>query len=179
MTKSQTHKIKMNRVPLDNSIFTIRKEDVKWPTIRKGWLTDDNVTKLRSHMITVGRSIIFLDGMYNTNLNRWVGKSPEERAVFFEYMINPPQVSGAIFALCWIGNFHNGSIFHCAWQYPQIRCWHENSKGAETYFEHQAFYIYQSCVKIIYGEDTWDHEVFEFIEQEQEQRIGVSNAKTG
>lgn len=157
-------KEKMNRMSLmDSPIFKIRGNDVKWPTIRKGYLTDDNVLKLEKYMTTTGRSIIFLDGTYHTNLNRWVGKDPTERAIFFEYMINPPKISGAIFALAWVGNFHNGSIFHCAWQYPQIRSWHEHTIGAEEFFEKQAFKIYKATVNIIYGEGKWDDEVYEFV----------------
>ena len=80
-------KVSMNRQPLlDSPFFSMRRNNVKWPTLRKGYLTDDNVELLREYATRKGRSIIFLDGDYITKLNRYVRKDPTERAVFFEFM---------------------------------------------------------------------------------------------
>lgn len=159
--------VSMNRQLLEGSpIFGMRGTNVKWPTIRKAWLTDESVAHIQRHVTQFGRSIIFLDGIYNTNLNRWAKKPPEERAVFFEYMVRHPRTKGAIFLLCWIGNFHNGSIYHCAYQYPQVRCWEEYGDGAEEFFEKAAFKVYQNLAIILYeySEYPMDAEVKKFLQ---------------
>lgn len=163
-----TSDVSMNRrVLLGSRVFEPRGTKVKWPTIRKAWLTDESVAEIRSFVCGPGRSIIFLDGEYHTNLNRYVGKDSLERAVFFEYMIRhpSPDISGGIFALCWIGNFHNGAIFHCGWQYPQIRGWERYVPRADDFFESCALRIYRSLVDILYKHSThpMDSEVARFI----------------
>lgn len=156
-----------NRIPLDEGLFEMRNDRVKWPTIRRAWLTNESVAALNRYAVTKARSIIFLDGTYATNLNDWVKKDPIERAVFFECLAKHPRVKGGIFALAWIGNFHNGCIFHCAWQYPQVRCWHTLGVGVESFFERKAFELYKDVVTILYehSDEPMDDEVREFINQ--------------
>jgi len=156
---------KINRAVLPNSIFEMRGNEVKWPTIRKAWLTHASVHELEDHVTTKGRSIIFLDGEYRTNLNQWAKKDPYERAVFFEYLVKHPKINGGIFLLSWIGNYHNGCIIHFAWQYPQIRCWLAAGKNAERFFERKAFQVYKECVEILYKHSDYpmDAEVENFI----------------
>jgi hypothetical protein len=143
----------------------MRGNHVKWPTIRKAWLIDESVEEIRQYVQGRGRSIIFLDGVYKTNLNQWCGKDPEERAVFFEFLVKHPRVMGGIYVLSWIGNYHNGSIIHFGWQYPQVRCWRENTKGTESFLEGKVFTIYKEIVRILYrhSEHDMDDEVREFL----------------
>ena len=159
----------MNRQPLlTSSFFNIRNSRVKWPTLRKVYMDDVNVKALKDHTTSKGRSIIFLDGTYLTKLNRYVGKAPEERAVFFEYMIKDKQFKGAIFLLCWIGNFHNGCIFHAAPQYPQMNCWLEalGHDKATKFFEKKSFELYKTVCDILHqGQPILDEEVKEFIQE--------------
>lgn len=161
-------KVSMNRQPLSNSpFFALRKVDVKWPTIRKAYMDNENVEVLKKYVMSKGRSIVFLDGEYLTKLNRYVGKAPEERAVFFEYMIKQKGLKGAIFILCWIGNFHNGCIFHAAPQFPQMNCWIDTLgfEGANRFFEEQSFKLYKAVVNILHkGNPIIDEEVREFVE---------------
>ncbi len=164
-------KVSMNRQPLkSSSIFACRGVDVKWPTLRKVYLNDNNVAALKQHVTTKGRSIVFLDGEYITKLNRYVGKAPEERAVFFEYMVRDKNLKGAIFLLCWIGNFHNGCIFHAAPQYPQMNCWIDTLgfDAATFFFEKKAFEMYKVVTEILHeGNPIIDDEVGEFIAKQQ------------
>jgi hypothetical protein len=159
--------VSMNRQPLTNSpFFKIRKNKVKWPTIRKAYMDDENVAALKEYVTSKGRSIVFLDGEYLTKLNRYVGKAPEERAVFFEFMCKDKNIKGGIFLLCWIGNFANGCIFHAAPQFPQVQCWYEalGYEEANKFFEKQAFKIYKEVVNILHkGKPIIDEEVKEFI----------------
>lgn len=168
MIQKHNDKVSMNRQPLNSPFFAMRKSDVKWPTLRKTWLTDDNVPLLRKYVTGKGRSIVFLDGTYETKLNRYFHKSPIERAVFFEFMAKHPNAKGAIFALCWIGNFHNGCIFHCAWQYPQVNCWKDCDPDAELFLEKASFNIYHDIAVLLYGSTCngkiVDDEVAEFLE---------------
>jgi hypothetical protein len=164
----QNKKVSMNRQPLQESpFFSTRGVNVKWPTLRKVYMNDNNVATLKAHVTTKGRSIVFLDGEYITKLNRYVGKAPEERAVFFEYMVKDKQLKGAIFLLCWIGNFHNGCIFHAAPQYPQMNCWIDTLgfEKATNFFERKAFDLYKIVSDILHeGNPIIDEEVKEFIE---------------
>ena len=172
LAKAMNKQTPMNRLPLlDSPIFSIRGERVKWPTIRKAWITDESASALRDHVTGIGRSIIFLDGMYRTNLNQWTNKDPIERAVFFEYLMKHPKVKGGIFLLCWIGNYHNGCIYHCAWQYPQIKCWETFGVGAEKMFERKAFQVYKQVTSIIYkhSEYPMDDEVTEFLQEKDDE----------
>ena len=155
----------MNRRPLDSPIFGMRGEDVKWPTIRKAWLTDESVPYIREYVEGRGRSIIFLDGTYRTNLNQWVEKDPYERAIFFEFLVKHPKVKGGIYILSWVGNYHNGCIIHFAWQYPQVRCWYEAGTGVEEFFERKAFEVYRKIVTILYdfSDFPMDEEVSQFL----------------
>lgn len=160
--------VSMNRQPLHESpFFAMRNVDVKWPTIRKAYMNDDNVAVLKKFATSKGRSIVFLDGEYITKLNRYVGKAPEERAVFFEFMIKEKGLKGAIFLLCWIGNFHNGCIFHAAPQYPQMNCWIDTlgKDKANEFFEKHAFLLYCNVVNIVYNNGPIiDTDVKRFIE---------------
>lgn len=161
-------KVSMNRQALGESpFFSIRKNKVKWPTIRKVFMDDDNIKRIKKYATGTGRSIVFLDGTYETKLNRYVGKGSTERAVFFEFMLKDPDISGAIFILCWIGNFHNGCIFHAAPQFPQMNCWVEalGPEKASLFFEKHAFKVYKEIVNILHnGEDIIDDEVRKFID---------------
>ncbi len=148
---------KRNRVPLPNSpIFAMRGERVKWPTLRGAFLTDESVARLRQ----VAHGVIFLDGQYKTNLN-YGRKPPEERAVFFEHL---QQVDGDhIFLLCWVGNFVNGSIFHCAWQFPQHLNWPTRP------LEYAAYRVYRLVATHLYRGIPMDAEVDEFLNRDTNQ----------
>lgn len=158
----------INRRPLVNSpMFAMRGDSVKWPTLRKGWLTDASVEEIEQYVTGTGRSIIFLDGTYRTNLNQWCDppRGPWERAVFFEFLVKHPRVKGGIYILSWIGNYHNGSIIHFGLQYPQVRCWHEVGNGVEEFFEKKTFQVYKTIAHILYKNTSgeMDDEVRSFI----------------
>lgn len=168
--------LSMNRKPLmASSFFGMRKDKVKWPTLRKAYLTDENVDNIKEYATRKGRSIIFLDGNYETKLNRYVRKDPVERAVFFEFMCREKGQKGAIFAYCWLGNFHNGTIAHFSFQFPQMNCWYDNFGGglldeeekrneANKFFERCSFRLYNEIANILYGEEILDKEVKTFLE---------------
>lgn len=158
---------KINRALLPGGRFEMRGNNVKWPTIRKAWLTDHSVPPLQQYVTTIGKSIIFLDGKYETNLNQWADKDPIERAVFFEFLVKHPRINGGIYLLSWIGNYHNGCIIHFGWQYPQVRCWHGAGTNAEDFFEATAFKVYKNIVTTLYqhSEYPMDEEVEKFIGQ--------------
>lgn len=158
-------KASMNRQGLSSSpFFAIRKNKVAWPTLRKAYMTEDNTETLRKFVMGKGRSIIFLDGQYETKLNRYVRKDPFERAVFFEFMLRKKGVKGAIQTLVWIGNFHNGTIIHFGPQFPQMQCWLEAAgPKAMLFFEEACFNIYKEVANILYNGDIIDKEVKEFV----------------
>jgi hypothetical protein len=159
-------KVSMNRQPLNNSpFFAIRKNKVKWPTMRKGYMTDENILLLKKYVMGKGRSIIFLEGNYETKLNRYVKKDSTERSVFFEFMLRKKGVKGAIQTLCWIGNFHNGTIIHFGPQFSQLQCWVEclGYEEAMNFFEEACFTIYSEVADILYGDTPKDKEVEEFL----------------
>jgi len=159
-------RVSMNRQPLVNSpFFATRKNKVKWATIRKAYMNDQNVEVLKEYVTSKGRSIVFLDGQYLTKLNRYAHKAPEERAVFWEFMVKEKGIKGGLFLLCWLGNFHNGCIFHAAPQFPQVQCWYEalGYQEANQIFEKHAFNIYKEVAKIMYNGPILDEEVKEFI----------------
>lgn len=162
-------KVSMNRQGIPSSpFFAVRKNKVAWPTIRKIYMNDENVSVLKKYVTSKGRSIVFLDGEYITKLNRYVGKAPEERAVFFEFMCKDKDIKGGIFLLCWIGNFHNGCIFHAAPQFPQMQCWVDalGEKEANRFFEKHAVKIYREVVEILsQGQSIQDEEVREFLQR--------------
>jgi len=162
-------KVSMNRQGNASSpFFAMRKNKVAWPTIRKAYMNDDNVSVLKKYVTSKGRSIVFLDGEYITKLNRYVGKAPEERAVFFEFMCKDKDIKGGIFLLCWIGNFHNGCIFHAAPQFPQAQCWYDalGKEEADRFFERHAVKIYREVVSIVHeGKAIQDEEVREFVQR--------------
>ena len=168
MDVRKNQKVSMNRQPLNSSpFFSIRNTQVKWPTIRKAYMTNANVEVLKNYVTSKGRSIVFLDGMYLTKLNRYAHKPPEERAVFWEFMCKDKEIKGGIFLLCWLGNFHNGCIFHAAPQFPQMQCWYEalGEKEANNFFEKHAFKIYKEVVSILHDNGPIiDEEVKEFID---------------
>ena len=147
-------RVSMNRQPIASPMFASRGNKVKWPTIRKAYMTDENVEVLKKYVTSKGRSIVFLDGTYITKLNRYVGKSPVERAVFWEFMCKDKEIKGGIFLICWLGNFHNGCIFHAAPQFPQMQCWYDalGREAADKFFEKHAFKIYREVVKIVHGD---------------------------
>jgi len=133
-------------------------------------MTDENMPRLREWATSKGRSIIFLDGPYETNLNRYKKLPPVERAVAWEFMLREKGVKGAIFLLCWLGNFHNGCIFHASPQFPQLQCWYESMgmQAANAFFERQAFRVYAEVVSIVHnGGPIIDPEVREFVENGQ------------
>ena len=166
MDEIKTKKISMNRRKLSSPYFSIRKEKVKWPTIRKAYMDDTNVEVLKEYVTKKGRSIIFLDGKYDTTLNRYKNLPSEERAISWEFMCREKGVKGGIFMLCWLGNFHNGCIFHASPQFPQLQCWYEQMgfEKANQFFERQAFKIYKEVVSIVHGGGSIiDDEVKEFI----------------
>lgn len=160
-------KVGMNRQGLSSSpFFASRKNRVAWPTLRKAYMTDENVPALKKFVTGKGRSIVFLDALYETTLNRYVGKDPWERAVSFEFMLRKKGVKGAIQSLVWLGNFHNGNIVHFAPQFPQIQCWIEalGYEEAMRFFEEGCFNIYKEIANILYGGNILDKEVKQFIE---------------
>jgi hypothetical protein len=160
-------KASMNRQGLSNSpFFAIRKNKVAWPTLRKAYMTDENVPALKKFITGKGRSIVFLDAEYETKLNRYVRKDPMERACSFEFMLRKKGVKGAIQALGWLGNFHNGNIAHFAPQFPQIQCWIETLgyEKAMLFFEEGCFKIYAEIANILYDGNIIDKEVKEFID---------------
>lgn len=163
----KNEKFAMNRQVLGTPIFGMRKNKVKFPTFRKGYLTDEKVDKIKAHVMSKGRSIVFLDGPYETKLNRYVRADPNERAVFFEYMLRQKGTKGAIQSLCWLGSFHNGSIIHFAPQFPQWACWLEaGGMEAIEFFENGCFRIYRAVAEILYDglDNITDKEVKAFIE---------------
>ena len=138
--------------------FEQRKGKVLWPTLRGGRLTDENVARLKPLS-----GIVFLDGMYETNLN--YGKSPpQERAIFFETRERVPlDIDGkthVLYALVWVGNYYKGSVFHLGWQFPHMTMY-ENSD-----LETLACKIYKLVAWRIYGSlEAMDPEVRAFIRQ--------------
>ena len=157
----------MNRKKLSSPYFSIRKEKVKWPTIRGAYMDEKNVKELKEFVTKKGRSIIFLDGKYDTTLNRYKNLPSEERAIAWEFMCREKGIKGGIFMLCWLGNFHNGCIFHASPQYPQVQCWYEamGYEEANAFFERQTFKIYKEVVDIVHNrKPIVDKEVREFIE---------------
>jgi hypothetical protein len=143
--------VKRNRQPLpDSAIFSRRGTKVKWPTLRGAYLTDESIAKIRR----IAFGVIFLEGEYNTRLN-FEHKDSKERAVFFEHL---HRVDGdSLFLLCWIGNYHAGAIFHCAWQFPQHLLW-PNPK-----LELAAFKTYRTMATILYEGKPSDPEVHSFL----------------
>jgi hypothetical protein len=129
-------------------------------------MNDQNLSVLKDYVMGKGRSIIFLEGNYETKLNRYVKKDSTERSVFFEFMLRKKGVKGAIQTLCWIGNFHNGSIIHFGPQFSQLQCWIEclGYQEAMNFFEGACFEIYSNVADILYGNNTKDIEVEEFIQ---------------
>lgn len=160
-------KVGMNRQGLPNSpFFAIRKNKVCWPTYRKAYMTDENISILKKYVTGKGRSIVFLDGTYVTKLNRYVRKDPVERACSFEFMLRKKGVKGAIQTLVWLGNFHNGNIIHFGPQFSQMQCWIEalGYERAMRFFEEGCFNIYKEIANILYGGEILDKEVKEFID---------------
>ena len=172
----------INRRPLDVFPFEVRGDRVKWPTLRGVRLEDACVRWLRNFVTTAGRSIIFLDGTYRTNLN-FRGSSPVERAIFFEWLVRGRDLhwslkgsggsgsSGGIYILSWIGDFEGGSIIHFGYQWPQVQCWQEEESVAQETIRMglhlQTFRIYKRIATKFYSllEVDMDHEVSEFINQ--------------
>lgn len=145
--------VKRNRLPLpDSQIFARRGTKVKWPTLKGAYLDDKVIKKLRS----IAHGVIFLEGTYNTRLN-FDHKDSKERAVFFEHL---HKVDGDyLFLLVWIGNYHAGSIFHCAWQFPQHLHWPLPA------LEIAAFQTYRTIAMILYEGVAVDPEVRDFIKR--------------
>lgn len=133
----------------ESPFFAMRGSKVKWPTLRGAYLSDTSVAKIRSWAY----GVIFLEGDYNTRLN--FGRDSTERAIFFEHL---HRVDGSpIFLLCWVGNYHAGSIFHSAWQFPQM--YHYSWDNLEK----AAFVTYRRVAKALYGTRDMDPEVAAFL----------------
>ncbi len=144
---------KRTRQPIpEPSLFAMRGKKVKWPTMKGAFLTDQKVADLKK----MAFGVIFLEGDYNTRLN-FDKKDSTERAIFFEHL---HKVDGEhIFLLIWIGNYHNGCIFHCAWQFPQMHHWNWDS------LEKAALGSYKRIAEIMYKGFTMDKEVAAICEQ--------------
>lgn len=142
---------KRNRQVLEDSpIFSRRGTKVKWPTLRGAYLDDESIGKIRK----IAFGVIFLEGNYNTRLN-FERKVSLEKAIFFEHL---HRVDGeSLFLLCWIGNYHAGAIFHCAWQFPQHLHWETPS------LEYAAFKTYRTIANIMYNGRDKDPEVEAFL----------------
>lgn len=152
----------INRQVMEGSlVFEMRGENVKWPTMRGAYLTNDTVAFLRDRAIKIGKSIVFLDGTYKTNLNKWVKKDPLERAVFFEWQVRDG--TQMFFALCWVGNFHNGSIFHVGYQFPHSTWWTE--RVGQDIMERWSWNIYRHVAECLYSlvPEGYDTEVEKFL----------------
>jgi hypothetical protein len=145
------YKPKRSRIPMDSSpVFAMRGGAVKWPTLRGAYLNKDNILSLRK----TAWGVVFLEGPYNTLLN-FDNKDSLECAVFFEHLI---KVDGdALFLLIWVGNYHAGAIFHCAWQFPQCTAWPQRG------LEYGAKRVYRQVANILYGTNPKDPEVEEFL----------------
>lgn len=150
---------KWNRLPdLESHYFSHRGTRVKWPTLRKAWLTPQAIKRIRS----IAFGVIFLEGPYNTRLNYGnVGphtlENGQETAIFFEHLHKVQDQH--IFLLCWVGNFHNGCIFHCAWQFPQMKAWDWQA------LEVAAYETYKIIANIVYDRKITDKEVQEFLKK--------------
>jgi hypothetical protein len=81
-------------------------------------------------------------------------------------MCKEKNIKGGIFLICWIGNFHNGSIFHAAPQFPQMQCWVDalGIQEANRFFERHSFKIYKEVAQILYGPNITDKEVKDFLQ---------------
>lgn len=151
------------KTPFHSSgIFRSRGSKVKWPTLRKAYLDAQTIPRVKKLA-----GLIFLEGEYETNMNQWHTRNTKddrtEYAVFFEARKSVfRDVRGRtwpIFLLSWIGNFHNGSIFHCAWQYPHCRLYPDHI------LEFGAFRLYRKVVEAVYPEGIKDDEVRRFVNQ--------------
>jgi len=167
-------KIKLNRIASPKgSIFEDRGNNVKWPTLRKGYLVPEAIERIKARAQGPGKSIVFLVGEYKTNFNKFVNLPPEEPAVFFEWLIRSPKNIGGIYLLCWVGQFHNGSIFHCSYQYPQVLNWTEEN-GVDysvNYLEYCASKVYLTVADAIYNTGEMDSEVQAFKDEFLKRRM--------
>ena len=141
-----------SRNPLSSKPFEQRGTKTYWPTLRGAYLDPNNIHKIRA----LSDGVILLEGKYHTRLNRHVGKSPIEDAIFFEHRIKEWGVRPAYF-LVWIGNFYNGAVFHCAPQFPQFL------NNSQEYIFRRSWDLYRKVALRLYGEQEMDPEVKKFI----------------
>ena len=153
--------MKLNRTPLCGA-FSCRGTKVKWPTLRKARITDKSRGALRE-LAKSYRSEIFLTGEYRTNLNFGRGKNgPFEVAAFFEREVRTD--NGALYLLVWVGNYYDGAVFHCGWQYPHARLVDNEvleRVAVETYMD-VAIRLYE------YSDSVMDPEVEAFFDAQAE-----------
>jgi len=64
-----------------------------------------------------------------------------------------------LYAICWLGQYMNGSIFHMGWQYPHVLQFHPQA------VEVAAFELYREVALALYGEEPMDYDVRKFITQ--------------
>ncbi len=129
-----------------------------WPTLRGARLEEQHFKAL-SHLA----DLVCLIGDYQTNLNVWNEKSSlVEKALFGETRDKIKTRTGesyVIYILWWIGNYHAGSIFHMAYQYPHYYAFDEDLllKRALRHF--------RRVCEVAYSGRTLDDDVAEFLEK--------------
>ena len=143
-------------IPESFSAFENRRGKVLWPTLRNGRLTDENIAKIKPMA-----GIVFLDGMYETNLN-YDKAPPQERAIFFESRqrvhLELDDRTHVLYALVWVGNYYKGSVFHIGWQFPHMTMYRNLDLIKHS------FGIYKLVAWRIYGSmEEMDPEVRQFI----------------
>lgn len=161
---------------LEGTIWEVRGDSTRWPTLRGAWLNDDTMTELDKR---VSAGVIFGRVKYNTRLNQNAPMTPEdksnpdrdcprhptEQAVFFEAelrlpSLEPPHKSLSTYFLVWIGNYYRGSVIHIAPSYPQVLYFDPKK------VEQKAGVLYRRVADIMYSHRKSlpvDREVAEFI----------------
>lgn len=126
-----------------------------WPTLRGARLDDAAFKRLR-----ILTDLIYLEGHYTTNLNKYSGKPDRERALFGESRKTLRTSLGGsyiLYILWWIGNYHAGSIVHIGFQYPHILAF----RDAEVL--NAACAHYRRVAAAAYGTKAMDGDVSKFI----------------
>jgi len=128
-----------------------------WPTLRGARLDDEAFKRLRRLA-----DLVYLEGTYNTNLNKYVAEPSLERAFFAETRKSMQTLQGKpyiLYILWWIGNYHAGSIVHIAFQYPHCLGFSKESMllAACTH--------YRRVVAAAYGDRELHDDVAEFVEK--------------
>ncbi len=96
----------------------------KWPTFRKALLTDEAIERLKKMpsliFTAVGTQIV----RETANGGFHHSGQPNEYPIFsFERQIRMRDSEGKskiLYAICWVGGYGKGSIFHMGWQYPHV-----------------------------------------------------------